>query len=330
MTVIAGLETTVGEKAVVLASDRLQILPASTWVQCLGLIEKSPDFDLTPYFKMLEEQNRDRCILTSSRKIEISPDNQRALAHTGIDNQSNRQISELLLETDRFLKNTPFLTTLFFPLGFPKEEQLLEAYLKLYKSSFNLDRSLSEEHIPEIRRIFDIHTAGLNVREFPLLGVVANWDRNYNPVLSEYLFVKYFRGKPCLFEITATGAVVPRQYYAKGSGGNYALFHLRDRLGTHDASFFCQRESGIEREIDLEEAKSIVREAIEYACYHAHSCSGFEYVILRKSGVEPHFSEEEFSYEINIPEMIDERIKRLTGEVKQLKRIKAKYLGRTP
>ena len=107
MTVIVGLETTVGEKAVVLASDRLQALKEHSWLGCLGLIEKSPDFDLSLYFEFLEKYKRDKSTLNSTRKIQVSPDNQRALVHTGTANKAHEQICELLLDADRFLKNTP-------------------------------------------------------------------------------------------------------------------------------------------------------------------------------------------------------------------------------
>lgn len=327
MTVIVGLETTVGEKAVVIGSDKLQVTKESSWLHCLRLIETSPDFDLSPYFNFLEERGRDKVTMNSTRKIKISPDRMAALTHTGSDNKAHEQISEFLLDTTNFLKNTPFLTPLFFPLGYPEDEAILKKYIEMYKSSFDLDRSLFAEHIAEIRRIFDIHTARLNVKDTPL-GIIVNWDRNYSPVLSEYLFAKVFQGTPRLFEITATGAVVPRQYFAKGSGQGYALNHMRDRLGTCDASFFCQRESKIEKEVDLEEVVEIVKGAIEYACYYSPFCRGFDYVILREEGIEPYFSDEEFSCEISIPELIDNRMGKLNREVEQLKRIKHKYQKR--
>jgi len=328
MTVIAGLETTVGEKAVVIGSDKLQTTQEHAWVKCLSLIEKSPDFDLSPYFDFLEETERDKVVLSSTQKIKLSLDSQRVLTHTGVDNKAHEQICEFLLETDRFLQNIPLLTALFFPIGHPIDETLLKKYIELYRTSFDFDRNMVAEHIPEVRRIFDIHAAGLNVKDTPL-GVISKWDRNYNPVLSEYLFAKELQGVPRLFEITTTGAVVYRQYFANGAGGQYALEHLRSMLGTFDASLFCPTESRIKREVDLDEAVRIVRGAIEYADYCNPFCRGFDYVILRKEGVEPHFSDEEFSHELSILDLIENRRQRSIREAEQLQRIKCKYLGRT-
>ena len=324
MTVIVGLETNVGGKAVVIGSDRLQLTQEHAWVKCLGLIEKSKSFDLSPYFSLLKKTGRDKVIMSSKRKINISPDEGTLLAHTGVDNKANEQVNEFLLDTKRFLKNSPLLTALFFPIGCPRDDSVLESYLQMYKSSFSLERSLFAGFIPEVRRIFDIHTAGLNVRETPF-GILANWDRNYNPVLSEYLFAKLLDGAPGLFEITATGAVAKRQYFANGAGGMYALEHMRERLGTQDVSLFHPAESKIEKSIGLKDAVEIVSGAVGYACYCNNFCRGFDYVVLRKEGVESHFSDEEFSCELSVSDLIDRRIKRSVREVEQLRRIKNKY-----
>jgi hypothetical protein len=326
MTVIVGLETTAGKKAVVLGSDRAQITKEVYWMHCLGLLDHSSDFDLAPFFDMLERNKKDKCIIGSTSKIDVSPDNQSALVNTGVLNKAHEQISELLLNTDHFLKNTPLLTELLFPMGRLKDEALLQKYLDLYRSSFSLDRNLALGFVPEIRRIFDIHTAGLDVRTLPIFGSIANWDRNYHPVLSEYLFVKRFNGVPSLFEITVTGAAIQRQYYANGCGRNYALSHLRDRLGTCDVSLLYPAESKIKRKVGLEEAIGLVRGAVEYANESvAPFCKGFDYVILTKEGIESHFSDETFSYELNIPQLIERRIRVLNREIKQIRQVRSKY-----
>lgn len=322
MTVIVGLETNVGEKAVVIGSDKLSLNGEPLIVECIRYIEKDPVYGLDSCFRFLEEKGLDKVMLKSGRKIEISEDNERALAHTGKDNEAHKQVSNLLLSPGEFLKNDSLLTELLFPLGYPKD--LLEQHLKEYRTSFNLDLRLAAQQIPEVRRIFDIHIARLRVLDFKFFKI-AYWDRNYHPVLSEYLFAKLFDKEPKLFDIALTGAVTPRQYFAKGCGAEYALEHMRDKLGTNKGTYFYATETEVKKAIDLEEAVKIAKGAVEYANEKSEFCKGFDYVILRREGIETHFSDKQESYEIDIIGVIDKRIKNREEEISQLKSIKDRY-----
>ncbi len=322
MTVIVGLETTVGEKAVVVGSDRSIVSDDRLIRGCINHIVKNPYHSISNFFHFLQEKGLDKVKLSPTRKIQTS-DDKRVLAHTGSSEESHNQISKLLLKTEDFLKEDSLLKQILFPIGCSKE--LANEYLRIYKRHFNIDQRLCAKHIPEIRRIFDIHTAKLRtVNAGPFS--IALWDRNYHPVLSEYLFAKLFEGEPKLFEITKTGVVTTRQYFVKGSGRPYAFQHIRYRLETSEFPFLYASETGIEKPVDLEMAVKVVRESIEYANYCSPFCKGFDYAIFTRDKIEEHFSNEKFSYELNIIDLIDKRLNELLKEQNNLKKIKARYL----
>lgn len=188
MTVIVGLETTVGEKAIVLGADRLGVNGDLLVAECIRNIAEDSVYSLESCFEFLKEKGLDRVKLKAGRKIKVSKENNSALTQTGGKNKANEQIEMLLLNPKEFLKNDSLLMEMLFPMGGP--ENILHEYLKSYKKAFNLASRLKLPFFPEVRRIFDIHTAkrrDLNFGPFK----IAYWDRNYHPVLSEYLLQNY-------------------------------------------------------------------------------------------------------------------------------------------
>lgn len=129
-----------------------------------------------------------------------------------------------------------------------------------------------------------------------------------------------------MFDIALTGAVTPRQYFAKGCGAGYALEYMRNRLGTSSLQFLYPAETKIKRDINLEEAVRIIKGAVEYANHCSDFCKGFDYIVLRKEGVETHFSDEEFSYEIGLIQLIERRMANLRCEIGQLRKIKSECI----
>lgn len=324
MTVIVGLETNVGEKAVVMGSDKLAVHNDALLRGCIAYLAANPDYSTSNIFDFLEKKGRDKIRLNYERKIQVS-DNYGILTHTGSCEESHNQISRLLLKTGDFLGDESLLKELLFPLGYT--EELAGKYLGVYKKDFSLDRRLERKQIPEIRRIFDIHTAKLRKYEAGPLSI-ALWDRNYHPVLSEYLFAKLFQEEPKLFEITVTGAVTPRQYFANGCGKIYAFEHMRHCLETSSFNFFYDSETEVKKDIDLETAVKVVKGAIEYASYCSPFCKGFDYAVLTKDKIETHFSEETFSYELDVVELIDRRLNGLKSEQKSIGVVKTKLQKR--
>jgi len=329
MTVIAGLETTVGENAVVIGLDRLDVNGEILIAECIRHIASDPTYSLSSCFRFLEEKGLDRLKLKLGRKIEFSQKNNSAIAHTGVKNDAHDQVSKLLLDPKEFLKQDSFLADLLFPLGCPRE--LKREFIEAYRKSFNLDLRLLARFIPEVKRIFDINLAKRNEFDFKFFKI-AYWDVNYNPELSEYLFAKLFGEdkQPKLFDVTYTGAALPRQYYAKGCGRTHALEYMRKRLGTQEGTFFYPAESQIENKVCLEEAIDIVKGAITHAGEKNDFCKGCDYLVLTKERMTTYFSDEKGTYEIDLLDLIDRRIKSIRDEIEQLASIRKRYLDQRP
>lgn len=327
MTVIVGLEASVNDnKAVVIGSDRLCVNGELLIVESIRHIATDPVYSLSSCFRFIQERGLDKVKLKFGRKIQISEENKAILAHTGETNQAHEQVSGLLLNPKKFLEQDSLLFELMLPLGSPKD--IRQEFLESYKCTFNLDLRLLTRFIPEVKRIFDIHIAKRRELDFEFFKI-AYFDRNYHPVLSEYLYTKLFDGSPKLFDIACTGAVTPRQYYAKGCGAKNALKYLRRRLGTTEVTYLYPAESQIERKVSLTEAIDIVKGAIEHTNEREEFCKGMDYVIFMRDGIEPHFSDEEKTYEIDLPSLINRRIKTLRDETQQLRNIKREYNKKT-
>ncbi|MFA5173654.1 MAG: hypothetical protein WC438_00545 [Candidatus Pacearchaeota archaeon] len=327
MTVIVGLEAVAnGEKAVVIGADRLQVNGHLATSQFLRYLQSKNPNNLSYCFKFLKESKMDKIKMGFGRKIKVSRDKDALLAHTGVDNDANKQICKFLLNNPRFLNQDEFLTKLLFPFDLPTE--LIKDGTNHYKSTYDLVNTLKKGYIPEVRRIFDMAVATKHEVNTSILRF-AWWDRNYNAELSEYLFSKTFNIKgnstPLLLDIALTGALTQRQYYAKGCGGIYALEYMRKRLGTDEFKFFHSMESSLDRTIKLDEAIDIVTGAVNYANEKSPFCKGLDYAILASKGVDLHFSNDKAIYEINLINLMNERIETLQKEISELGIIKNSY-----
>jgi len=327
MTVIVGLEASAGdEKIVVIGADRLNVNGDLSTAQFLRYVNCENPNNLSFGFDFLEKTGMDKIKLKFGPKIKVSKNRDALLAHTGVNNEANQQVSKLLLNPEDFLKQDAFLMELLSP--FKIDPKITQEILSDYRSSFDLKRSLGKGYVPEIRRIFDMAVAKEHKLRSPLFRL-SWWDRNYNAALSEYLFSSGFnfddKSRILLLDISLTGALTRRQYYAKGYGGKYALEYMRDRLGTRQLGFFHDSESLIERDISLDEAVDIVTNAINFANKKSDFCRGLDYAIITSKGIDTHFSNEQGEYEISLMELINRRTSNLRTEINQLKTIKQRY-----
>ncbi len=322
MTVIVGLEAAC-EKGVVIGADRASVNGIKNLAEHIKYLGKRKE-DLPYFLEFLKINNIDKVILKPCRKIEVSKDEKSLIAHTGINNEALKRAVSLLLNPDEFLQDTDFLKRLLFPFSIP--EELQGETLRSYLSSFNLKQRILDTYIPEIRRIFDLAAVEeheLRFNEFRR----AYWDRNYNPAFSEFLFSTLFgeddKATPMLLDVSLTGAVYRREYWANGSGQSYALDYMRKRLKTSPG--FFGDESKIKRAVSIDEAVDIVKGAVEYANKRNQFCKGLDYAIATPDGVETHFSDEDITAEIDLRQLISTRISELRREQRLLKKAETRY-----
>jgi len=326
MTVIAGLATNIGEPAVVIGADRGYII--STEEECIGellnSLEERPirvPFSFTMDF--LRKRGVDTIEFGMNRKIYISKNGMSTLAHTGINNPTNKNAKKIILEPEEFLQDDELIKKILRPIlvSIDNSEELLRAY----KQEFSLRERIHQTYIPEIRRLFEIDRVKSTSME-PLSKLVL-YEKEFHKVESEYIYATIIElnneSVPMLFDVSPTGAIFRSIYTTNGSGGIDALKCMRKSLGTGPG--ICGGESKIEIEVDTSRAVEIVTNAIKYSNARHSECKGLEYVILTKNGLETHFSDEQKSFTVYIEKIIKERIKRLNREIKSLNRIQGLY-----
>jgi len=323
MTVIVGVATKgTDDNAVVLGTDRAKFIGNDELVD--SLIYLIRDDESFPHYieRLIEKKIAGQAKIKLDRKLFVSDDGKSALAHTGRDNDAHKRCLDLLLNPEKFLEDQQFLAQMLFPLEgdqYSKRDEIAR-----YRDNFNLDVRLRVFKIPEMRRIFDM----ASVEELKLVfkdGPMTFWEKNYHPALSSYLLVRPSpwsrkNDKPKFFSVTYTGSLHGAIYAAKGCGSEYALQYIRKVLGTKNV---FGSEGTPEGPIDLEKAVSLVRAGVAEANSKSVYCHGFDYVIVRKDGVEENFSDEQGEYELDLRTLVEEKLEELRDNVKILNRIKA-------
>ncbi len=329
MTVIVGIATQgVKQKAIVLGADRARRNGQRQLVETLTYLALTEYESIGEFLEFLESLSDDPSYKTTivlDRKIDVSPDNNSALAHTGNENEAHRRSRDFLLEPQKFLEDYSFLSQLLFP--FPVDEGTKRTVIADYQRRFNLDEILLSGKIREIRRIFDLEA----VKKYEVIiggREIEFWDRNYHPGLSEYLIARSInlgeKYKPTLLDLSITGRVCRKPYWTNGSGGRYARKYIRDVLGTHE-DFLGDSDTQPQGEINIEKAVDIVGSAVEYANKRDVNCRGFDYVVLTENGIETHFSDEQGEFELDLRELMESRLRKLNMETGKLKELLAAF-----
>ena len=324
MTVIAGVASNYGKKGVVIGSDRLVSSGDFNIAEYIRYLELDDIFGVSDFIEYLKKINLDKIKITLRRKIQISKDKQSVLTGTGAINETNKKATQLLLHPKTFLKDNSFLKKMLFPFELPEGVQ--KKALNHFKSTFDLAKRIREAYSPEIRRIADIQVVQRHEIDVPGFKK-SYWDRDYNPRLSEHIMATFMKHKgeqvPLLLDISNTGTIHRCEYYANGAGQEYALEYMRERLGTGKP--LITGENQVRKQVTLEEAENVVKEAISHANEKSLLCRGLDYVILTEKGIETHFSDERGEYEINLIALINSRLKNINQEVIYLKKAKKEY-----
>ncbi len=323
MTVIVGVRTNVGENAVVLAADKLSVHGKDDLPELVLALEESSRLPLSTVLEDIQRWGIDRITLKSTRKIRVN--NGRALAHTGSTGKTDSKITQFLLDTEAFLQDDACLTELLVHAPLP--EELVQKILEGYRANFDFQKRLGEYYLPEVRLLFD--RAAVTKEELSEGSrKLAYWNRNYNTALSEYLFVAPFLESLRLFDLAITGRMDFQEYSANGCGRTEAYTYLRQELGTHRTIF--GGESKVEREISIEDAVALATGAVQYTTSRNPFCRGLDYVIVRKEGIEEHFSDEHIDETVFLPTLIAEKIEKLHREIDRLALARDLYTSHTP
>lgn len=113
MTVIIGVRTTIGEPAVVLASDRLSVRGKHDLPEFMLAWEERSKLELSFILSHLQHIDMDKIQLRSTRKIRTNQT--RALAHTGSIGYADEKIAQLLLDRETFFTDKAYLQEILFP-----------------------------------------------------------------------------------------------------------------------------------------------------------------------------------------------------------------------
>ncbi|MBR9676684.1 hypothetical protein GOV04_00910 [Candidatus Woesearchaeota archaeon] len=327
MTVIVGVETNTEPRAVVIGTDRLQIQGYSSIAGILQyLVYDDADFGIDDILWFAKKHGFDKAKTSLGRKLQISHGLPAILAQTGTDNESHKKISQLLLCPKDFLADDEYLKKLFFPVETPDEETM-KRLINDYRSSFDLPQRLSDQLVPELKRMVDLQV--VQKKDFSVgQNSYTLWDRNFNTELCEYLYGLVMRpggiAQPQLGEVSVTGTIHRAEYSANGAGKNFALEHLREKFGTQ--SPIDDIESFVNRPITLDEAVEAVRGAILHANEKSIFCEGLDFAILTVDGVRTYFDDVQKDGAIDLAQLLEQKISRLKNHTKRLEKAKEEYL----
>lgn len=310
MTIIVGVKANNGEPGVAIAADRAQIKADNILEYQLRVLARLDDYAIGHHLDLLREHEIDRAVVTAARKIYASEDGKRVLTHTGTSNPIHDRIKMLLLRPEEFLADTEFLKEML-AVQLPIRKDMKRA-VDQYRRHFDLQARLKRGFIPEITAINLAESRKPAEREIVGIKFQVRTEE-VSPERSAYLFALCFECKegtyPLLFDLFSDGRIFLRDYFAKGCGNKLALAYLRRELDT--VEFLPGAEGQTKKEIDLQETERIAVGAVKYANEHHPLCQGVDSVTLRESGVEPHFSDEEFRRDIFIDDLVDARLRRL-------------------
>ncbi|MFA5797247.1 MAG: hypothetical protein WC916_04385 [Candidatus Woesearchaeota archaeon] len=320
MSIIISLQTTTGEPARVLAADKLfSRLPFESYLSELMSYGYSMYNDLFEgLIFMMRKHNLDHVSFNYEHKLLISPDARSAFAFSAGYHPID-YTRDLLLEPRTFFSNIPLMKKLFFPIVVPDNA---EEIIRDYGASFNLETRLKSGYFPEIRRLIEsesVHAITENIGG----QEVTSYGTEHIGVIFSYIFSSAnfcnSTNHPRALHIASTGAVVEGLTMAFGSGANDAMAYLHKEK-------VLSRFGIPAKDITLARAIDIVRSTIEYVNTQNPYCDGFEYVIIRDSGMESHLNEDTGSRkEYPLTKVIDDRKAYLSQCISRLEKIKEEY-----
>ncbi|MFH1398534.1 MAG: hypothetical protein ABIG95_00290 [Candidatus Woesearchaeota archaeon] len=296
MTIIVGIKTTVGEN-VVIGADKCSRFGSDNVVEMIEcLMERGYSL-----LSAVDSLRNNKVMLSSKRKIILAKDGLSVVAFTGHDNGHRKKVLALLLSPDEFAQDRTFIREMLSPFNDSTEGDV-DSYLR----RFDLRKRVLSGDIPEVRRISDMYMARPG----------SHFVNNYHPELSECVWGVRFGSGPQLFNITETGLAYTGNYCVIGSGSPYALEYLTQQGLANNTPVGV-----ITQQITVEDAVAIVSGAVEYANRKCIYCRGFEYVVLSGQGIEPHWSEEEWSFKVPLRDLVQKELARLRQQQDLLGRV---------